>query len=155
MKAITAKWFECKVSYDKTLEDGTQKKVSEKYIVDAVSFTEAESTIIREMTPFIQGEFEIKGIVPQTFKEVVFTELEQDDKWYKVKVAFITIDEKTEKEKRFVVPYLIQANSTDAAISTTNEYMHSSMIDYEIVSAVETKVLDVYLHQSPSTEEEE
>lgn len=59
-----SKWFECKVRYDKTQENGTIKKVTEPYLVDALSFTEAEARIIEELTPYISGEFEVAGIKP-------------------------------------------------------------------------------------------
>ena len=91
-------WFECKVKYEKTLETGTQKKVTEAYLVDAMTFTDAEARIIEEMTPFISGEFEVTAV-----KKARISELFQDpdgDKWYRCKVMFITLDEKSGLEKK-------------------------------------------------------
>ena len=58
-------WFECKVRYDKTMETGLLKKTTETYIVEALSFTEAERRFIEEMTPFISGEFTVTDIKPR------------------------------------------------------------------------------------------
>ena len=84
-------WFECKVSYEKIMEDGKQKKVTEPYLVDALSFTEAEARIIEELTPFISGEFVIKDIKRAKLSEIFFNE--NGDRFYKIKVYFITLDE--------------------------------------------------------------
>lgn len=146
MRSRTAEWFETKVKYDKVQEDGMQKKVTELYVVDALSFTEAESAITEEMKPYISGDYKIKNITPANYQEVFFSDDTQDDKWYKVKLAFITIDEKTEKEKRSIVHYLVQARSTDTAQKGINDIMRQTMIDYETASISETKILDVFEH---------
>lgn len=144
MRSRTAKYFECFVRYDKTMEDGTQKKVTEQYTVDALSFGEAEEKITNEMSHYISGEFEVKNINPATYGEIFFSDKDTDDKWYKVKMAFITIDEKTEKEKKSKVTYLVQASSLEQARKNTEEVMNGTMIDYEFVSVTETKILDVF-----------
>lgn len=146
MRSRTSEWFETKVQYDKEQENGTQKKVTELYVVDALSFTEAESSIIKEIKPYNPGDYKVKNITPANYHEVFFSDDSQDDKWYKAKLAFITIDEKTEKEKRSIVHYLVQASSTDTAQKAINDVMSKSMIDYETVSISETKILDVFEH---------
>ena len=148
MRIRTAEWFETKVQYDKVQEDGTRKKVTELYVVDALSFTEAENSIIEEMRPYISGDYKVKNITPANYHEVCFSDDSQDDKWYKAKLAFITIDEKTEKEKRSIVHYLVQARSTDTAQKTINDVMSKAMIDYETASISETKILDVFEHSA-------
>ena len=100
MRSKTSLWFETKVKYDKTMEDGQPKKVSESYVVEAMSFGEAEEKITEEMSAYISGEFDVKAITPTTYGEIFFSENTNDDRWYKTKLQFITIDEKTEKEKR-------------------------------------------------------
>ena len=144
MRSKTAQWFETKVQYEKVQVDGTQKKVTEQYVVDALSFTEAESSIIEEMKPYVSGDYKIKNITPANYHEVFFSDDTQDDKWYKVKLTFITIDEKTEKEKHSIVRYLVQARSTGTAQQAINDVMSKSMIDYETASISETKILDVF-----------
>ena len=120
MRSRTANWFECKIRYEKIMEDGLQKKVTEVYTVDALSF---------------------------------FSEEEMADKWYKTKLQFITIDEKTEKEKRSAVNYLVQAGSLHGAVKNIEEVMGGTMIDYVIASVAETSLMDVFEYQ-PKTKAE-
>ena len=117
-----ASWFECKIRYDKTQENGAIKKVTEPYLVDALSFTEAEARIIEEQTPFISGEVNVTAVKRTKISEIFWDD--SADKWYMVKVAFITIDEKNAVEKR----------STELIL----------VADFEIVSITETPLMDVY-----------
>lgn len=146
MKSRTSDWFETKIRLDKVQEDGAQKKVTELYVVEATSFTEAEAKIIAVAKDYTSGEFSVKNITPTSYHEIFFSENSKDDKWYKAKLQFITIDEKTEKEKHQTVYYLVQGSSTESAQKNINEVMGHTMIDYVIVSIVETKILDVFEH---------
>ena len=147
MRSRTADWFETKIRYEKTMEDGMQKKVTEQYTLDAFSFTEAEASITEEMSSYISGEFEVADIKKATYKEVFFSDAESDDRWYKAKLQFITIDEKTQKEKRSNVYYLVQAGTLHTAVKYIEEVMGTTMIDYVIASIAETMILDVFEHQ--------
>lgn len=144
MRSRTANWFLCKIRYEKTMEDGLQKKVTEQYIVDALSFTEAEARIMEQMSSYISGEFEVVEIDRCQFKEVFFSDEEMADKWYKAKLQFITIDEKTEKEKKTNVYYLVQAGSFEGARKNIDEVMGGTMIDYVINAVKETVIMDVF-----------
>ena len=144
MRSRSAMWFECKIRYEKVMEDGLQKKVNENYVVDALSFSEAETRITEEMSAYISGEFEVADIKKAAFKEVFFTDDNIADKWYKAKLQFITIDEKTEKEKRSTVSYLVQAGSMNGAMKNIDEVMGGTMIDYVVASVAETTIMDVY-----------
>ena len=148
MRSRTANWFECLVRYDRQMEDGMTKKVPELYVVDALSFGEAEEAITREMTAYVSGEFEVKNITPATYHEIFFSENDSDDRWYKAKLSFITIDEKTEKEKRSSVSYLVQASTFTGAVKNIEEVMGSTMLDYVIANISETKIMDVYEHKA-------
>lgn len=148
MKSRTSDWFETKIRFDKTQEDGTLKPVTEQYVVDALSFTEAEKSLIEEMSVYISGEFKITGIKPAPYHEIFFSDNEKDDKWYKTKLLFITLDEKTEKEKRSAVTYLVQAATLPAAVKNIDEVMGGTMIDYVISSVTETMFMDVFVHGS-------
>ncbi len=150
MRSRTSTWFETKIRYEKMMDDGMQKKVTEQYVVDALSFTEAESAIIEEMSSYISGEMKITDIKPASYGEVFFSDIDSDDKWYKAKLQFITIDEKSEKEKRSNVYYLVQAASLPGAVKHVDEVMGSTMIDYVIASIVETQVMDVFEHHAPN-----
>lgn len=144
MRSRTAIWFECRIRYEKTMEDGMQKKVTENYVVDALSFSEAEERIIEEMSSYVSGEFDVADIKIAPYGEVFFADSDNADKWYKAKLAFITLDEKTQKEKRSTVNYLINAGSLNGAVKNIDEVMSQSMIDYIIVSVNETTLMDVF-----------
>lgn len=147
MRSRTSTWFEIKVKYDKTVEDGTTKPITELYVVDAYTFGEAEKTIIEEMKPYISGQFDVKAIAPTTYGEIFFSDAPADDRWYKAKLQFITIDEKTEKEKRIAAYKLVQAASINGAIKHIEEVMGGTMIDYVIAAINETKIMDVFEHK--------
>ena len=121
-----------------------QKKVNESYVVDALSFTEAENRIMEEMSSYISGEFTIKDIKIAPYKEIFFSDEELADRWYKTKLEFITIDEKTDKEKRSAVNYLVQAGTLKGAVGNIESVMGTTMIDYVIASVAETKLMDVF-----------
>ena len=144
MRSRTAVWFECKIGYEKVMEDGLQKKVKESYVVDALSFTEAESRIMEEMSSYISGEFTIENINKASYKEIFFSDEEMADRWYKAKLQFITIDEKTEKEKRSNVNYLVQAGTLKGAVNNIESVMGTTMIDYVIAAVAETTLMDVF-----------
>lgn len=140
-------WFECKIRYDKTQENGAIKKVTEPYIVDAVSFTEAEARIIEEMTPFISGEVDVNAVKRTKISEIFWDD--SADKWYMVKVAFITIDEKTAQEKKSTSMILVAANDFKGAYENFMEGMKGTMADFDIVSIAETPIMDVYKMKTP------
>ena len=124
------------------------KKVTEQYVVDALSFTEAEAAITEEMKSYISGDYRITDIKMAAYHEIFFSDMDKDDKWYKAKLQFITIDEKTEKEKRSSVFYLVQAGSLTKAVGYIDEMMGKTMIDYVISSVAETQIMDVYEHDA-------
>ena len=144
MRSRTAIWFECKVRYEKTMEDGMPKTVVEIYTVDALSFSEAEKRIMEEMSSYVSGEIEIADLKIAQYKEIFFADSYLADKWYKAKLAFITIDEKTDKEKKTSVFYLVNAGSINSAIKNIDEVMGGTMIDYQTINVSETNVMDVF-----------
>lgn len=136
------------------MEDGLQKKVTELYVVDALSFTEAEKRIMEEMASYISGEFEVKDIKQASYAEIFFSDEELADRWYKCKLQFIAIDEKTEKEKRSNVYYLVQANTLNGAVKNVDQVMGGTMIDYAIAAISETTTLDVFEYGKQDAAEE-
>ena len=143
--------FICKVRYEKTMENGMNKKVTEPYIVDALSFTEAEARIIEEMKPFIAGEFTVSDISRAHISELVPSPDGNDDRWYKCKVMFVTLDEKSGAEKRTATYMYVQAATSDIAMKRLHEQMQGTMADYVLVSVSETPIMDVFLYV-PSNE---
>lgn len=149
-----ANWFECRVKYDKMLENGMQKKVTEPYLVDALSFTEAEARIIEEVSPFISGEFSVSAVKRANFSELFFDET--GDRWYKCKINFITLDEKSGMEKRTASYMLVQAADFETALKNLNAGMKGTMADWVIVSIAETPLMDVYpFNPEGKTQEED
>ena len=138
------KYFEAGVRYDKTLENGVTKPVTEFYIVNAVSFTECEKIITQAMQPYISGDFEVVKENITKIAEIIQTEDAAADRYYLVKFMFITIDERTAKEKRTAVFHLVQAKDFDDAKRRAAENMNGTMADWEIDTIKETKYLDVY-----------
>ena len=137
-------WFECKIKYDKTLENGLTKPVTEPYLVDALSFTEAEARIIEEMTPYLSGEFTVSDIKRAKYSELFFAEDTSADRWFKCKLTFITLDEKSGAEKKTSTNVLVQASDLRDAVKKLDEGMKGSMADYLISSIAETAIMDVY-----------
>lgn len=137
-------WFECKIQYEKTIENGMTKKVTEPYLVDALSFTEAEARIIEEVSPFISGEFTVANIKRANYSELFYSEDASADRWYKAKLVFITLDEKTGKEKKTSSLMLVQAIDLRSALKNLEEGMRGSMMDYVIASLQETPLMDVF-----------
>ena len=148
-------WFECKIRYEKVMEDGTQKKVTEVHVVDALSFSEAEARIIEEMSQYISGEFTVEDVKKAPYKEIFFSDDATDDRWYKARLDFITIDEKTEKEKRSRVTYLVQAARLKKAVTSIEDVMSGTMIDYEECAVNDSKIMDVFEYVKKESEEGE
>ena len=141
---MQSEWFECKVRYDKTLESGLIKKTTETYLVDAVSFTDAEKRFIEEIKPFITGEFIVTDIKRARLSDLFDSEDLNDDRWFKARIAYITLDEKSGVEKRTVQSALIQAKDFHRALSRLDEGMKGTLGDWEIVSITETAIIDVF-----------
>lgn len=124
------------------MENGLQKKVTEPYLVDALSFTEAEARIIEEMRPFISGEFTVTDIKRVRLSELFFNE--NGDRFYRIKVFFITLDEKSGAEKKTGVAMMAQASTLKEAIAVLEDGMKGTMADYTIASVTETSIMDVF-----------
>ncbi|MDE6272447.1 MAG: DUF4494 domain-containing protein [Muribaculaceae bacterium] len=148
-----ALWFECKVRYDKMQENGAVKRVNEPYIVDALSFTEAESRIIEEMKPFISGEFTISAVKKTKIAEIFYDAT--GDKYYMVKYNIITLDERSGAEKKSAVFTLVQAADFDSALVNFREGMKGTLADFEIASIAETPVMDVFALELDSKKDKE
>ena len=140
-------WFECKATYEKMLENGMQKKVTEPYLVDALSFTEAEARTIEELQPYITGDFTVATVRRAKISELFFNE--KGDRFFKFKVFFITLDEKSGAEKRTAATMLAQACTLKEAISVLEEGMKNTMADYSIFSVSETVIMDIFPFEAP------
>lgn len=144
METTINEWYECSARYEKTLENGMTKFVSEPYLVEACSFTEAEKRFIEEITPFMSGDFEVKAVKKCKITEMFPTNDVKADKWYKAKLSFITLDEKNGVEKRTTMSMMVQASDFRDALKRLDDEMKGTMADYEITSITETKIMDVF-----------
>lgn len=148
-------WFECKIRYEKTMENGMVKKVTEPYLVEALSFTEAEARIIEEISPFMTGEYTVADIKRANYSELFPSEEEAADRWFKCKVVFITLDEKSGAEKKTSTLILVQAADLRNAVKKLDKGMEGTMADYQIASVAETTIMDVYRYQAASDDKPE
>ena len=146
-------YFECVVKFEKTMENGMVKKVSEPYIVDALSFTEAEKRFLEYIEPYMSGEYEVKAVKRANYSEIVSATDEDADKWFKAKVAFITLDEKTGVETKSTQNMLVQASDLRDAVKRLDKHMEGTLADYEISAVAETAIMDVYFYTAEEKQE--
>ena len=144
-------WFECKIRYDKMTDNGVQRTVTESYLIDALSFTEAEARAIEEMKPFISGEFGVANITRKKFSDTFFNE--SGDRYYNVRLAFIVLDEKSGSEKKQMVNFLVQASSVIEAAELTEVEMKKTMCDYVIVGVTETAIVDLFPYEKSDSDD--
>ena len=141
---MTANWFEAKVKYIKINEDGREKKVNEAYLLDAMSYTEAESRITHEMESVMKGDYYISSLKKSNITELVPSEDENDDRWYKAKVNIIDADEVSGKGKSTAQYYLVAAADTDRALENLKKNLSTFVVPYEIANISDTKFIDVF-----------
>ena len=141
--------YECGIRYERTMPNGMSKKVTELYLVDACSFAEAEGRITKEMEPYISGDFDVVTIKRTNYSEIV-DGLSTADKWFKAKLMFVTYDEKTAKEKKQAVYFIVKASDINNAHTVVVEHMKGSVMDFEIATLDETKIMDIFRYK-PNT----
>ena len=141
-------WYEGVIRYEKVTEEGKVKKVNELYLVNALSATECEARLIEERAPFITGEFAVKSVKESNYSELFLSEEEAADRYFKCKLIFITLDEKSGAEKKTSTQVLVQAADLRDAVKKLDEGMKGTMADYQIGSVAETAIMDVYLYNN-------
>ena len=143
-------WFECKVSYERQADSMGMKKVSESYLVDALSFTEAEERIIKEVRPFVSvGELEVVNIRRARIAELLLNDDAEDDRYFRAKVNFITVDEKSGSEKKTSATMIVKSDSLPNAVTELKAQLDSQMASYEIAAVTDTQILDVFQYEAP------
>ena len=148
MISRVSKFYEVKIQRQKIQEDGREKKVTEQYVVEALSFTEAEARIIEEMNPYISGEFDVVSEKIASYKEILISDSLNDDKWFISKVSLITIDEKTSKENKTSQRLLVQADTSQTALEYPKKLFDSSMTDFSIDAVKDTPTLEVFFQMA-------
>lgn len=143
-------WFECKVSYERQVDSMGMKKVSESYLVDALSFTEAEKRIIKEVRPFVSvGELDVVNIRRARIAELFLNDEAEDDRYFRAKVNFITVDEKSGSEKKTSATMIVKSDSLPNAVTELKAQLDSQMASYEIAAVTDTQILDVFQYEAP------
>ena len=140
-------WFECGIRYEKVMENGYQKRVTEQYIVPGFSFTDAEAKVIEEMSAYLDGEFTVLTMKRANYTEIFFSDNSEAKYWFKCKVNFITLNESTGAEKKTGAYILVQAASTEDAGRKLHEGMKGTISDYQIASISETNIYDVFTNE--------
>lgn len=144
--------YECGVRYERTMENGMTKKVTELYLVDACSFAEAEGRITNEIIPYISGDFDVVTIKRTNYSEIVENGADSADKWFRAKLMFVTFDEKSAKEKKQAVYFIVKAFDINNAHTMVVERMKTSVVDYEIATLDETKIMDLFRYKANITD---
>ncbi|MCF0198127.1 MAG: DUF4494 domain-containing protein [Bacteroidaceae bacterium] len=152
---MASQWFECKVRFMKTMETGLMKKVTETYLVDALTFTEAEERFLSEIESYVSGEFEVSDIKKARIAELFESLDTTDDRWYKAVVAYIQLDEKTGAEKRTNQTVLVQAKDFFTAVKNTEKAMKGTLGEWVVVSLAETAIMDIYRYKVPEDKPEQ
>lgn len=145
-------WFEVKIRFEKTMENGMTKKITETHMLDALSFAESENNCIEELRQYISGEFTVVSIKRTNYSEVFFSDEASADRYFKCKLLFITLDERTGSEKKTPNHILVQAADLRDAVNKLDEGMKGTMADYQIALIAETPIIDVHPYQ-PQTEQ--
>lgn len=143
-------WFECKVKYDKMMETGITRTVTESFLVDALSFTEAEARIVEEVKPFISGEFSVSDIRKKKFSDTFLSAT--GDRYYNARLSFISLDEKSGAEKETKVNMLVGASELLEALSIVEREMGKTMVDYRFLGVTETSIMDVFPYKNDGNE---
>ena len=140
-------WFECKVTYERAGEKGLNTKVNEVYLVQGFTFTEIEKHLTKELQPQVTGEFNINKIERTKYNELVDSNSENADKWFKCKSSMVTIDEVSAKEKKSSVVSLVMAEDVSNAVKNLNKHMEDSIMDYDLVSVNESAIVDIFHYE--------
>ncbi len=135
-------WFECKVKYVKIDDDGRERKVSEVYLVDAVTFTDAETRIIQQLKTMVRGEFVVDNIKKSNIVEIF--PHEDGEWWYKAKIAIVTIDENAGKEKKINNYFLVAADDIKQALQRLEEGLSYILVPYQTTSLAVCNIVDVF-----------
>lgn len=146
-KITTSTFFEVSIRFDKEQPNGDSKKVTERYVIEAESFSEAEIRTAELASNENIYNYELRSETQANYNEIVTNDISNDDRWYKVKVSFLSLDENTGKEKQYSKMYLVQGSSLLASAKNIESIFKGSILDYRIVAITETKNIDVLFHE--------
>lgn len=143
MKAKERKWFDCKVIYERVGESSFVEKVTENYLIEALSFSETERRVTEELAPSVRGEFHVKAVCPSNYSDVIVSENITGGKWYKCKIQWLTVNEETGREKKACTFVLVRSKDISSSIRMTEDYYKELTQDYSIVGITEKDYIDI------------
>ena len=155
-------WFTVKVKYTKQMDNGALKRVSEPYLLAAMTFTDAEARIYEELGALIRGEFNVVGIARTELNDIFA--YDDAETWYKCRVRYENFDADSEKSKKVTQNFLVSANNVKEAYERIQESLKTLMVDFEIPSIVYSPIVDIFpynedldreISRRPIEEEEE
>ena len=138
-------WFTVKVKYTKQLENGSFKRVTEPYLLAAMTFTDAEARIYEELGQIIRGEFNVVGIMRTEIHDIFY--YEDADIWYKIKLSYESMDAESEKAKKVSQNFLVTAHSVKEAYDRISESLSTLMVDFEIPMITVSPIVEVFPYQ--------
>jgi hypothetical protein len=141
-------WFKVKVKYTKQLESGSFKRVSEPYLLSAMTFTDAEARIYEELGSFIRGEFSVMGITREDIQDIF--QYDDADSWFKCKISYDNIDDDGDKKRTVTQNFLVSAKTVKDSYERIEESLETLMLDYQIISIIASPIVEIF----PYKEEE-
>ncbi|MGL1887795.1 MAG: DUF4494 domain-containing protein [Reichenbachiella sp.] len=135
-------WYSCKVKYGKVNEEGVMKQTTDSFLVDAMTYTEAEARIYEAMERDVSGEFAVNNISKTNIGDLV--QVEEGDYWYKCKVSYSTVDGDSEKEIKVNTYFLVNAEDVKEAFDRVTESLNTMLVPFEIPSVTKTNIVEVY-----------
>lgn len=141
-------WFKVKVKYTKQLESGSFKRVSEPYLLSAMTFTDAEARIYEELGTFIRGEFSVMGITREDIQDIF--QYDDADSWFKCKISYDNIDDDGDKKRTVTQNFLVSAKTVKDSYERIEESLETLMLDYQIISIIASPIVEIF----PYKEEE-
>ena len=135
-------WFTVKVKYTKQLDNGALKRVSEPYLLAAMTFTDAEARIYEELGAVIRGEFTVTGIARTEIHDIFA--YDDEDVWYKCKVTYENMDGDDGKAKKVAQNFLVSAASVKQAYDRIKESLHGLMVDFQIPSIIVSPIVEIF-----------
>ncbi len=143
-------WFTVKVKYTKQLDNGSFKRVSESYLLAAMTFTDAEARIFEELGSSIRGEFQVSGITRTDLHDIF--QYDDSEKWFKCKVTYDRLDEEGEKAKTVSQYFLVSAAHVKEAYERIEESLATLMIDFNVVSIVASPIVEIFAYRDEDSQ---
>ena len=147
-------WFLAKVKYQKEdQETGLLKSVTEPYLFDAMSYTEAETRVYEELADSIRGELSVPRITKTKYIDVI--RYDDSDIWHRCKVTYFVADGDSGKERKVTNLLLVTAHDVKQAYDRIRESLSTMMVSFRVPEVVETPIVEVYPYEGQQEPDQE